>query len=195
MIKKAALLVGLCLCLSTPAIAADGPYVGVNLGVTVPMDSDVTQFGFTGEVSYDPGFAASAAVGYKMGMGRFEGEVGYKQSDLDRVSILGFPLPSNGDASLFSLMGNGYIDFDVTPVVKPYIMAGLGAAQLTLDMVTEEDDTVFAYQAGFGCGFALNEKVTLDAGYRYMGTSDASLGATEVSYDSHNFLAGVRFAF
>lgn len=46
MLKKVAILAGLCACLSTPAISADGPYFGVNMGVTSTVDSDLSEPGF-----------------------------------------------------------------------------------------------------------------------------------------------------
>lgn len=201
MIKRTALLVGLCVCLSTPAMSADGPYVGVNIGITMPSDSDLSEAGFPdAELSFDSGLAISAAVGQKIGIGRIEAEIGYKTSDLDEISFSGVgSFPVNGDASVLSFMGNGYIDFDANPTIKPYIMAGLGVAQLTVDSTDleadDEDDTVFAYQAGVGCGFALNKTITLDVSYRYMGTSDADFSDTEATYGSHNVLAGLRFNF
>lgn len=199
MIKRTALLVGLCVCLSTPAMSADGPYVGVNIGITMPSDSDLNEPGFAAEMSFDSGLAFSAALGGKIGGGRLEAEIGYKTSDIDEVSVSGLgSAPINGDARVLSFMGNGYIDFDASPSVKPYIMAGLGVANLKVkssDLDADEDDTVFAYQAGLGCGFPLSQAVTLDLGYRYMGTSDANFDGTDVTYGSHNVLAGLRFNF
>jgi len=201
MIKRTALLVGLCACFSTPAMSADGPYVGVNIGITMPSDSDISEKGGTGtgEISFDSGVAFSAALGQKIGTGRLEAEIGYKTSDIDEVSVTGLgSAPLNGDASVLSFMGNGYIDFNASPTVKPYIMAGLGVANLKIklsDLDADEDDTVFAYQAGVGCGFPLSQTVTLDLGYRYMGTSDADFGDSEATYGSHNVLAGLRFNF
>ena len=199
MIKRTALLVGLCVCLSTPAMSADGPYVGVNIGITMPSDSDLNEPGFAAEMSFDSGLAINAALGGKIGGGRFEAEIGYKTSDIDEVSVSGLgSAPINGDARVLSFMGNGYIDFNASPSVKPYIMAGLGVANLKVessDLGADEDDTVFAYQAGVGCGFPLNQTVTLDLSYRYMGTSDTDFGGTDITYGSHNVLAGLRFNF
>lgn len=198
MLKKVALLVGLCVCLSTPAISADGPYVGLNVGVTSTVDSDLTDSGFSGEASFDSGFAVGGAFGYKTGMGRIEAEIGYKSADADKLSVGGFSVQAtDGEKfTILSVMANGYIDIDASPAVKPYLMGGIGMATITMeDNFSDEDDTVLAYQVGLGVGFALNDKMTLDLGYRYMGTSDPDFNGTEATYASHNVLAGLRFSF
>ena len=200
MLKKVALLVALCVCLSTPAMSADGPYLGINAGVTSTVDSDVSAEGITVEdvFSFDSGYAVGGALGYKIGMGRIEAELGYKSADLDKATVLGYSLTaSDGEKiSVLSLMANGYIDFDASPAVKPYLMGGIGMANITLEDNTDDlDDTVFAYQVGLGLGFALNDRFTLDLGYRYMGTADPTFDGVDVTYASHNVLAGLRFNF
>lgn len=197
MFKKVALLAVLCVCLSTPAMSADGPYFGLNAGITSTVDSDLTEPGFTGEMSFDSGYAIGAALGNKIGMGRIEAEIGYKSADMDKITAYGQDVKiDSGDISVLSLMANGYIDFDASPTIKPYLMGGLGLAQITAKIdVDDEDDTVFAYQAGLGVGFALNDKMTLDLGYRYMGTSDPDFNGSKATYASHNVLAGLRFGF
>lgn len=197
--RKVALLVGMGVCLATPAMSADGPYFGLNVGVTSTVDSKVTDdTGFNGETSFESGLAASGAFGYKIGMGRIEGEIGYKSAEADKYSAYGFSSAANDEdkVSVLSLMANGYVDFNASPTVKPYIMGGLGLANISSeDNGDDQDDTVFAYQVGLGVGFALNEKIILDLGYRYMGTSDPDFNGSEATYESHNVLAGLRFNF
>lgn len=200
MLKKVTLLVALCVCLSTPAMSADGPYLGINAGVTSTVDSDISSGGVTVDnvFSFDSGYAVGAALGSKIGMGRIEAELGYKSADLDKASAFGYSATaSDGEKiSVLSLMANGYIDFDASSTVKPYVMGGIGIANITFEDNTDDlDDTVFAYQAGLGLGFVLNDQVTLDLGYRYMGTSDPTIDGIEVTYASHNVLAGLRFNF
>jgi len=197
-LKKVVVLTALLMsCFAVGAMAAEGPYLSGNLGVTMPTDSDVSEGGI--EIKYDTGYAIGAALGYNFGAGRLEGELGYKSADIDEVSVSGLGSASvNGDLSVLSLMGNGYLDFNVNPTVKPYVMAGIGMANVALDsndLDVDDDDTVFAYQVGAGVGFALNNKVTLDLSYRYMGTEDANIDGADVEYGSHNILAGVRVQF
>lgn len=198
MLKKVALLAGLCVCLATPAMSADGPYFGLNAGITSTVDSDFTEPGFAAEASFDSGYAVGGALGYKMGMGRIEAEIGYKSADADKLSAYGYSVnATDGEKlTLLSLMANGYIDLDTSPTVKPYLVGGIGMATITLeDNWDDQDDTVFAYQVGLGVGFALNDKMTLDLGYRYMGTADPNFNGVDATYASHNVLAGLRVNF
>jgi len=197
--KIAVISVLLVACLTSTGMAAEGPYFGANLGMSATSDSDISEGGFSGEISYDNGYAFGAALGYSFGVGRMEGELGYKTADIDKVSVNGLGSASvNGDISALSFMINGYVDINAAPAVKPYIMAGIGMANVSLDsndLDVDDSDTVFAYQAGVGVGFALNDKVTLDLSYRYLGTSDPEIDGVDVEYGSHNFLAGIRVKF
>lgn len=200
MMKKVVVLTALLIsCFAVGAMAAEGPYLSGNLGVTMPTDSDVSGGGGSGELTYDAGFAIGAGLGYNFGAGRLEAEIGYKTADTDEIKADGFGSASiDGDMSVFSVMANGYIDLNASPTVKPYLMAGIGMANVAIDssdLDVDDDDDVFAYQAGAGVGFALSDKVTLDISYRYMGTEDADIDGADVEYGSHNVLAGIRVQF
>lgn len=206
MMKKVVALTALLIsCFAVSAMAAEGPYLSVNAGITMPTDSDFDEMDEYGdtynvELSYDTGFAGGAALGYNFGAGRIEAELGYKKADTDKISVDTYygsgSASVDGDLSVLSFMANGYIDFNASPTIKPYLMAGIGMASVAIDGEgVDDDDTVFAYQAGAGIGFALNDKVTLDLSYRYMGTQDAEIEGEDLEYGSHNILAGVRVQF
>jgi opacity protein-like surface antigen len=198
MLKKILVISSLLVaCLSSTLMAADGPYLSANLGVTLTSDSDWDDGYYSGEFTFDPGFALGAALGYKFKEGRLEAEIGYKTAEIDEVTVDGYGSGSiDGDFSVFSIMANGYLDFTAAPSVKPYIMAGIGIANIEAELEgDEEDDSVFAYQVGVGLGLALNDRVTLDIGYRYMGTSDPDFEGLDTEYRSHNLLAGLRVQF
>ena len=77
-------------------------------------------------------------------------------------------------------------------------MAGIGLANINadLDSIDEsDDDTVFAYQAGLGVGYALNDSATLDLKYIYFATEDADFDGIDAEISSHNVVLGIRFAF
>jgi len=200
MFKKVVVLTALLIsCYSVGAMAAEGPYLSGNLGITMPTDSDISEGGVSGEITYDTGVAIGGALGFNFDVGRLEAELGYKTADIDEVSVNGLGSASaNGDWSILSFMANGYFDFNLNPAVKPFVMAGIGMANVTLDsndLDVDDSDTVFAYQVGVGVGFALNNKVTFDVSYRYMGTQDPEIDGVDVEYGSHNILAGVRVKF
>ncbi|MHB8808672.1 MAG: outer membrane protein [Desulfobulbaceae bacterium] len=192
---------------ATGANSADGPYVSVNAGVAVLSDSDVTDSTAPGidlELSYDPGWAIGAAVGYRFSNFRVEGEVAYQENDIDESSAFGISIDSSGDVNGTAFLVNGYYDFINTSAFTPFITAGLGYANVEINDYGipgsglgrySDDDSVFAYQVGVGVGYAVNENVTIDAWYRYFATEDPEFDTAEVEVSSHNFLVGARFSF
>lgn len=83
---------------------------------------------------------------------------------------------------------------------RPYVSAGLGVArhdgELSAAGISSSDkDTVFAYQVGAGLGYDVTDNVNIFGGYRYLGSSDATLDTLEAEYDAHELRVGVRYAF
>jgi opacity protein-like surface antigen len=60
-------------------------------------------------------------------------------------------------------------------------------------------DTAFTWQLGAGVAYAVNDNVTVDAGYRYVDCNDFDYSDSEndVSVDTsaHEFYIGARYAF
>lgn len=183
---------------------AAGPYVSLSGGAVFLEDSDLEENGLEAEAEFDTGFLVSGAAGYAfdglaLGTFRTEIEIAYRQNDLDQLSALGVTV-SGGDAQVSALSGMANVALDVQTgtIVEPYVLVGIGAANLNLesdDLDVDEDDTVFAYQAGAGLGFPLTETITLFAGYRFFGTTDPEFEGVEAEYHSHNVEGGVRVEF
>lgn len=200
---KSILIISVCavlLAFSPSVYSAEGPYVSGNIGLAMPIDSDVTiseEPGVTGDLESDKGLALGVAVGYGFGNIRAEGEIAYQKNDLDKISVGGESEDLTGDTSSLAFLLNGYYDFKNKSAFTPFISAGLGLARVEVsdDEGDDENDTVFAYQVGAGVGYAINEKVTLDLKYRYFATSDPEFDGVEIEYSSHNFYAGIRVAF
>ncbi|NTV60220.1 MAG: porin family protein [Chlorobiaceae bacterium] len=175
----------------SPAQAETNPYVSISGGLGLMTNSTVD-----GEVvEYQSGYLVNAALGLKTDYVRLEAEVGYHNNDIDTWD--GDPAIPGSNISIWSFMANGYFDYNMNDSeISPYIMVGLGYANVTGDdgSVTF-DDGVFAWQAGAGVGFKAADKVTIDVGYRYFSASDADLGGDVFSIASHNILAGVRIDF
>ena len=184
--KQAVSLMVLALVLGWGATAAfAGPYVSGDVGVVWVEDSD---FSYDGddlgvELSFDSGYGITAALGYatvldpKVDYYGYRGEVelGYRKNDTDKVSASGLgSLSVDGDASTFSLMANGYIDFLPEQAISPFIGVGIGFANVEgdIDDLGSDDDNVFAWQAIAGVGFAVSEQIKIDVQYRYFGTDD-----------------------
>ena len=204
-----------------------GAYVSGFLGVTVPRDTDVTteQFipgttfnTFNDRVEFDPSINIGGTGGFDFGFVRLEGELSYKHGEMtsitDRDTGVRF---RNVDGSLgvLAMMFNGFFDLHNDTPITPYFGGGIGFAALHLSdtfgtdtsgtggqslLYYEDDDTVFAYQAGAGLEIALNRMLSLDVGYRYFGTSNAHFDSdpfqtTEMKFESHNAAVGLRVKF
>jgi outer membrane autotransporter protein len=194
--------------LSTTSLAysATGPYVGGNIGIAIPVDSDVSDSTLPGiSVTFKSktGIALGAEAGYNFGIFRLEGEIAYQRNDLDKATFSGRSVDLSGNTSSVAFLCNGYFDFVNKTAFTPFITAGIGFARVSADIkiptlsnISEsDDDTVFAYQVGAGVGYAVNQKVSIDLKYRYFGTSDPKFDTIKAPYSSHNIYLGMRYNF
>ena len=208
--------------ISLAAPPRPGPYVSGFIGVSVPQNTDVTftEFGgniFKDHVEFDPSINIGGTGGYDFGFVRLEGELSYKHGDIatvnDQTNGVRF-VNVDGNLGAFAMMFNGFIDLHNYSPITPYFGGGIGFAALHLTETTgidpatgtvhglypSDDATPFAYQAGAGLEIALNRRVSLDLGYRYFATAKARFDkniftSTELKFESHNAVAGVRVKF
>ena len=190
--KKTLLLTMLLAALAaTPAYAA--PYVSGSVGLGMAGDFKEPALGLSYGV--DSGFVVNGAVGYDFDGLRVEGAVGYQENDYTNDTL---------GASLLTVMANGYYDFKTSGKIKPYVMAGLGIAHIKADDYPGSpapwlDDSYFAWQLGAGIGYEVAKNVTIDVGYRYLKPEGIEcpnpVHLTNVSWESHNFLVGIRYKF
>ena len=209
---------------SSAAPMRPGPYVSGFLGVTIPQNSNVTTtvFGpgattFSDLAEFDPNINVGGTAGYDFGFVRLEGELSYKQGNISTVNDQTNSIQYvNVDGSLGALatMFNAFVDLHNTTPVTPYFGGGIGFAVLNLSQTSginsttgvwtplypSDNATVFAYQVGAGLEIALNRRVSLDLGYRYFATDKANFDtngftSTELKFESHNAMAGVRVKF
>lgn len=199
-------------CFATPP--RPGPYVGGFVGVAIPNDADVNSntTDLNDRIEFDPGVNAGGVGGFDFGFLRVEGELSYKHGEMktviDRaaggVRISGV----DGRIGALAMLGNVYIDLHNPGPITPYFGAGVGFAALHQDntysdvgrLYRDDDDAVFAWQAGGGFEIYLNRMLSLDIGYRYFATSTATFNADSLSenrlkFQSHNVQAGVRVKF
>jgi opacity protein-like surface antigen len=103
-----------------------------------------------------------------------------------------------------TLQANVYWDIDTGTAFKPFVGGGLGAsfiyADYTLDGRSYDDSTTgFAWNAGAGVAYDINESVTVDLAYRFAGFGHAEAklpGSTTKNYMTANeFLLGLRLNF
>lgn len=201
-----------------------GPYVSGFLGVSLPVNTDVTstQFSpgaktFNDRVEFDPYIQIGGSGGFDFGFLRIEGELSYKNAEMSAITeqISQTRIANvDGRVGALAIMFNAFFDLRNPSPVTPYIGGGVGLATLHLSdtfgtetntgyrarLYESGDDTVFAYQAGAGLEIALTKMLSLDLGYRYFGTAKAKFNrnaytATELKFESHNASVGFRVKF
>ena len=116
----------------------------------------------------------------------------------------------SGKAEAITLLLNGYYDFHLESGLKPYVGAGMGVAFLSADAegfgrkLTDDSDTVFAYQAFAGVGYEVDlggRPVTLLLDYSYFASQNPTIkGKTtgtefEFEFNGHYVGLGALFFF
>lgn len=163
----------------------------------------------------DTGFGVNGVLGYAFSNGwRTELELGYRENDLDQLDLQagfgdanGESVDVSGDTSALSLMANTWYNFNTGSRFQPYLGGGIGVAQVAANNVRadgadlfDDDDVVFAYQAGAGVDMGINDDLTVGVGYRYFGTEDPEFdvdsgGEIRSQYRSHQVGAQMRWRF
>lgn len=202
---------------SQPAVAeAAYPYIGVTAGI--PLSSIYKLSDSTGslDMDSDPGYMAGLSAGIVFDMYgvwnieriRTEAEFGYRSNKLTKMTNAGgLSTDVNGTVTIIDFMVNGYLEntsmLTSELPVTVFLTAGVGLAGASVSSVTYENttllnsvrDTQFAYQGGLGVGYELTNNITLDATYKYMGTSAFNLSGVKAEYGTHNILFGAQYYF
>jgi opacity protein-like surface antigen len=154
--------------------------------------------------SYESGPDFSASLGRQFIMRgvstRAEIEIGYQISNVDSHDVPGvgvFPSPAGfGSTSVLYGLTNAYVDLArIDSAFKPFVSAGVGVADVNVHDhgiapvlgATDGSGIGFAWQAGAGASYALNDRVSLEVGYRYLSVEDA--------VGSHQLNTGFRIGF
>lgn len=176
---------------------SDNLYLSGSLGLTIVKDESENDPTIPASLKYDHDNALNinAALGKHFTQNiRGEVELGYRSMDTDiDGTVLALPVTGSADTDIWTLMVNGYYDFDTGTKFRPYVGAGIGVARYDIDMTIagvsdDEDDTVFAYQIGTGVTYNVAEQWDVQAGYRF-------LSAPKPEYDSHEFRVGFIRSF
>src|SRR5262249_46018968 len=134
------------------------------------------------KLSFDTGTNITGAVGVKLEGGmRTELEFSWRQAGIDNGSAL----PWSGREKIFGLMANVLYDFNTESRLIPYIGGGLGVARNQFKNVTgfpanvvfSGHDTNFQWQAIAGVSYAVSNRVSIFADYRYIGLDDNRIGS------------------
>jgi opacity protein-like surface antigen len=168
-------------------------YFAVRGGVTFPEDTDFRWGPFIGTFAHDTGYTVSGAAGIKLdgiGLRGFRGELegGYTES-----SIRNGP----GHSSVTFGLASVYYDFQNFGPLRPFVGGGVGVGGLDLAGFS---DTGLAYHGTAGVALDLGRGFNLELAYRYFGVtgadpSDHGIKLTDVDYNSHQILLGLRKSF
>ena len=204
--NKILLLAGVSACLfAANANALEvNPYVGaklryVDMSTDVNDTQDVDEKVMGGRLAVGTAFkTANGAIRTELEYNRNEdAEKTHDMIDIDNGTIFKGKLKVETQ----SVMLNGYYDFDTGTKLTPYVGAGIGYAKVKGTLYVSGvkdgsiDDNNFAWQAGFGAGYALTDNVTFDAGYRYVDYGDFTEDSVKVDTSAHELYAGLRYSF
>jgi OOP family OmpA-OmpF porin len=210
--RKIGPLVAVPLLAAAPARAEIAPmfqgfYLALAGGVVSLEDADLDYGGALPNFSsrFDSGWAISGAAGWRvLRFYRVEVEISHRENDLIDLDP-GFG--SDGSMKATTYMANGYVDFPTQAGFVPYIGAGVGRAQFAQDVqvnggtLAQSNSHAFAYQAIGGVEFpVVPRKMSATFEYRYLATTRPlfqDLGGFfyHTDYNSHTFLAGLRWGF
>ena len=178
--------------LAGPAFAAaDGPYVGVEGGVTFPRTTDLdvvldntTTYNNGYEAKFKTGYDVDAILGYKLGPIRLEGEAGYKRAKVKGLGVstplitdVGTAAGTTATAADFSvgdhigiktLMANALLDGNFGGGLGGYVGGGAGRAWANF---AGDSDDAWAFQGIAGLRYALTPNVDAGLKYRYFHTA------------------------
>jgi opacity protein-like surface antigen len=198
---------------STPAAATD-PYWtlfgGLNRVEGMRLNSDDWPYSdYQRILNFNAGGVVGVAVGKAlMGPVRGEAEFSYRFNGLNTVTVQGEGVHSgSGNAGVFAMMLNGWVDLGQAGDLTPYIGGGIGAAHVHLSALSTEccswpldfDERHWApaVQLGAGLKYGLGNGSTVSLDYRYFATGqftiDSLRGASESAstrYRAHSVMLG-----
>lgn len=160
----------------------DGFYIGLSGSLQNREKASETEDTF---LTFETGLDVNAALGYRFGNFRVEGEFSFFNNPIS-IASAGTPVgtfkeSAEGNVSLRAYMANLYYDIPIkNSRLKPYLGAGIGFYQseingLTADFfnslgippVNATSNTPFAFQLRAGLGYVLSRKAEIYLGYRF----------------------------
>jgi opacity protein-like surface antigen len=198
--------------MATPAFAAaDGPYVGVEGGVSLPQSTDYnvtltngttstsTTYSDGYHVKHKTGYDVDLLAGYKLGLFRLEGEAGYQRAKVKSLTVSSPILTDVGTATgtavtasnfpvgnhigVTKLMANALIDSDFGGGFGGYAGGGAGRAWTKF---SGDKDNAWAYQGIAGIRYAISPNVDAGVKYEYFRTG-------KLSYDDAFAVNGTNY--
>ena len=171
-----------------------------------------TRSAFSANADFDDSYLLNAAIGYRFRLPavnlRLEVEGGYGRANVKSVSITSpgggtsTAILRGGNSDLYTATVNGFVEFPITPLISPYVGAGVGAAYTDLpSFSTAGGDVTFRGGSDAnllilgeaGLSINLGDHLAIVPSYRYLRFNSEISGVSDV--DAHVFKLGVRFTF
>ena len=188
-----------------------GYYLGASSGLMLLTNTLTDREGSTGDLSYEKiGLPVSIYFGRQLGSGlRVEEEIFYKTATTKEFDYSGVKSKIDSNVRAVGAMTNLYYDWfhDVKALAdgpySPYIGLGAGFANVHMSEGSVDvykfwnsgNDTAFAFQIAVGSAIPVYKDLSLDVSYRYLGTTNVKIDQIDTSFNTHNFLLGVRYLF
>ncbi len=203
----------------SPVLAFDSstyPYASLTLGTPLTSVNKLSDTSGSLNTDFNPGYMAglSAGVTFETTLGwniervRAEAEIGYRTNDLVKMrNTQGQTANMSGNITVTNFMLNGYLENTSLLAsgvpINIFLTAGVGGAMASISsisyksatLIKSANDTQLAYQGGLGAGYELTKRFTLDAAYKYLGTTPFNFSGVKAEYGSHNILLGVQYSF
>jgi hypothetical protein len=221
---------GLMLPFAASADENGGWYAGAELGFVLGSSQNLNSSGNTLTNDYNTGFAGGINGGYLFNNG-LRPELAFDHGG-SNISSIKQATPStttsqssnvSGTVSANTVMANLWWDYRQSDgffaTVHPYIGAGLGAANVSINNehlnstgnagfiaqgnITSGSATTFAYQIGFGAGIGLTPALWASLDFRYLATTnfsvpnDTGIGESKFSgtYHTPELFLGLKYHF
>ncbi|MCP1199854.1 outer membrane protein [Notoacmeibacter sp. MSK16QG-6] len=183
-------------------------YASIFGGAAFPHDMEFDATTGDVDLDLDTGFVVGATAGYRFGRVRGELEVSYQRFDADDISVGPVDADVDGDVNAVYILGNAWVDLFAYRGVGVYAGGGVGAAYIDVDfdvpgfgVGTDDSDWTVAGQLGAGLTYDVNERVSIDLGYRFKATGDVDFvdsdgdTAENGNLYTHNVQLGIAVKF
>jgi outer membrane protein OmpA-like peptidoglycan-associated protein len=193
---KTALLATSAVAFSISAAQAEGFYIGVDGGLSVPEFSKIKQDSNKFSFKLKNGFVGDFVAGYAFKNNlRAELDFGYRKYDVKRISNVNI----DGDVQSYALTANVLYDFVNSTDFTPFIGIGAGVAHNKMKDKTfdaKKSSTRFAALGTAGVSYNLTEALSASLSYRFFASWDQKT-ALKADYDmyAHEILLGLKYSF
>lgn len=186
--------------LATAGYERDGWYLGLEGGWGRVSETDISNEA----LEFADGMAILGTAGYafKNSNWRIEGEVGYRNNDVDKLDKASF---SDGELEEWSGMVNAIYDFNLNSERWGLgLGAGIGIdnARYTSPIDgNDSNDKTFAFQGIAGLTYRVNQHWDIMLNYRYFNVAQAELqydafsASEEVDLEKHSVTIGFRYGY